>query len=137
LVDIPTAPISDAEDEDSFSVMRLNTLVAHHALLLRKLQGIEDGTVPNLMVLMPPGSAKSTYTDVVFVPWFMARKPRRNVILASYASDIAKKQGRRARQLIQSRSFGNLMDVSLKDDQKAADEWALTNGSEYMACSPA
>jgi predicted phage terminase large subunit-like protein len=133
LVDIPTAPLSDLDEEDRFSVIRLNSLVAHHALLLDKLQGVENGSVPNLMVLMPPGSAKSTYSDVVFVPWFMSKKPRRNVILASYASDIAKKQGRRARQLIQSKSFGNLMEVGLKDDQKAADEWALTNGSEYMA----
>jgi predicted phage terminase large subunit-like protein len=133
MVDIPTAPLSENDEEDRFSVIRLQSLVAHHRLLLEKLQGVEDGSVPNLMVLMPPGSAKSTYTDVVFVPWFMARKPRRNVILASYASDIAKKQGRRARQLIQSRSFANLLDVGLKDDQKAADEWALSNGSEYMA----
>lgn len=113
--------------------MRLGTLAKHHQMLLNDLQGVENGSIPNLMVLMPPGSAKSTYSDVVFVPWFMARKPRRNVILASYASDIAKKQGRRARQLIQSKSFAALMDVGLKDDQKAADEWALTNGSEYMA----
>ena len=133
MVDIPTAPLTGEDDEDKFSVMRLNSLVSHHQLLLDKLMGVEDGSVPNLMVLMPPGSAKSTYSDVVFVPWFMARKPRRNVILASYASDIAKKQGRRARQLIQSKSFGNLMQVGLKDDQKAADEWALTNGSEYMS----
>jgi hypothetical protein len=133
LIDIPTVPISDAEDEDSFSVMRLGTLAAHHALLLEKLQGVENGSIPNLMVLMPPGSAKSTYVDVVFVPWFMARQPRRNVILASYASDIAKKQGRRARQLLRSRSFRNLMDVELRTDQSAADEWALSNGSEYMA----
>jgi predicted phage terminase large subunit-like protein len=133
LVDIPTVPLTEADEEDRFSVMKLDTLAAHHALLCEKLQGIEDGSIPNLMVLMPPGSAKSTYSDVVFVPWFMARKPRRNVILASYASDIAKKQGRRARQLIQSKSFFNLMGESLKDDQKAADEWALSNGSEYMA----
>lgn len=133
LVDIPTVPLSDEADEDSFSILKLDKLAAHHALLMSKLQGVENGTIPNLMVLMPPGSAKSTYSDVVFVPWYMARQPRRNVILASYASDIAKKQGRRARQLIQSRSFFNLMGESLKDDQKAADEWALTNGSEYMA----
>jgi len=133
MVDIPTVPLSDANEEDQFSVMRLDTLAAHHELILKNLQGIENGTVPNLMLLLPPGSAKSTYADVVFVPWFMSRKPRRNVILASYASDIAKKQGRRARQLIQSRSFGTLMDVSLRTDQAAADEWALTNGSEYMA----
>lgn len=133
MVDIPTVPLSDADDEDQFSVMRLGSLADHHALILQKLQGIEDGSVPNLMLLLPPGSAKSTYADVVFVPWFMAKKARRNVILASYASDIAKKQGRRARQLIKSKSFQNLMQVGIKSDQSAADEWSLDNGSEYMS----
>ncbi|MCZ3114808.1 hypothetical protein NYZ21_20435, partial [Acinetobacter baumannii] len=76
---------------------------------------------------------KSTYTDVVFVPWFMARKPRRNVILGSYASEIAEKQGRRARQLINSQSVHNLMQMGLTKDQKAAHQWTLTNGSEFMA----
>lgn len=133
MVDIPTVPLTDADEEDRFSVMKLDSLAEHHLLLCDKLQGLEEGRIPNLMVLMPPGSAKSTYSDVVFVPWFMSRKPRRNVILASYASDIAKKQGRRARQLIQSKSFYNLTQITLKDDQKAADEWALSNGSEYMS----
>lgn len=133
LVDIPTVPLTDEAEEDRFSVMRLNTLAAHHQLLLRDLQGVESGEIPNLMVLMPPGSAKSTYSDVVFVPWFMARKPRRNVILASYASEIAEKQGRRARQLINSRSFANIMEMGLRADNRAAHQWTLTNGSEFMA----
>jgi len=133
LIDIPTVPLTDEEDEDSFSVMRLGKLADHHKLLCYNLQGIERGTVPNLMVLMPPGSAKSTYTDVVFVPWFMARRKRRNVILASYASEIAEKQGRRARQLVGSKSFANLMGVSLRADNRAAHQWTLENGSEFMA----
>jgi len=85
------------------------------------------------MVFMPPGSAKSTYVDVVFVPWFMARRGRQNVILASYASDLARKQGRRARALVKGRSFGELFDARLSAESSAADEWSLTNGSEYMA----
>ncbi len=133
MVDIPTVPLTDEADADTFSVMKLDSLVAHHSLLLNDLQGIECGRIPNLMVLMPPGSAKSTYVDVVFVPWFMARRPRRHVLLASYASDIAKKQGRRARQLIKSPSYFNLTGLTLKNDQSAADEWALSNGSEYMS----
>lgn len=133
MVDIPTVPLTEEDDEDQFSVMKLGSLAEHHALLLDRLQKLGTPQVPNLMVLMPPGSAKSTYVDVVYVPWFMACNPRKNVILASYASDIAKKQGRRARQLIKSKSFLNLMGVSLRGDQAAADEWALDNGSEYMS----
>jgi predicted phage terminase large subunit-like protein len=134
MVDIPTVPITDAEDEDRFSVMRLDSLVEHHALLCEKLQDVAEGRIPNLMVLMPPGSAKSTYVDVVFVPWFMARYPRKNVGLGSYASAIARKQGRRARQIIKSRQFINLFpDASLSNESSAADEWALATGGEYMA----
>lgn len=133
MVDIPTVPLSDSDQEDRFSVMRLQGLAAHHALLLGALQDLEARRIPNLMVLMPPGSAKSTYSDVVFIPWFMARRPRSTVILASYASDIAKKQGRRARQLIASRSFHTATGLGLQQDQKAADQWALSNGSEFMA----
>lgn len=133
LVDIPTVPLTDEAEEDRFSVMRLGTLAKHHQFLCDKLQGVEDGSIPNLMVLMPPGSAKSTYVDVVFIPWFMARKKRRHVILASYASEIAEKQGRRARQLINSRSYRNLMGLGLRADNKAVHQWTLDNGSEFMA----
>ncbi|MBC8642123.1 hypothetical protein IAG25_35550 [Caballeronia sp. EK] len=133
LVDIPTVPVTAEADEDRFSMMRIGKLAAHHQLLCEKLQGIENGAIPNLMVLMPPGSAKSTYTDVVFIPWFMARRSRRNVILASYATEIAEKQGRRARQLALSPSFQRLMDVGLVGDNRAAHQWTLSNGSEFMA----
>lgn len=134
MIDIPTAPITDVEDEDTFSVMRLDSLAAHHALLAEKLNDLAAGKIPNLMVMMPPGSAKSTYVDVVFVPWFMANYPRKNVILASYAANIARKQGRRARQVIRSKAFGNLFpDAQLSAVSSAADEWALTTGGEYMA----
>lgn len=132
LIDIPTAPIGD-DESDVFSTVKMGSLVAHHHLLLTKLSDVESGKIKNLMVLMPPGSAKSIYCDVVFVPWYMAKAKRRNVILASYASDIASKQGRRARQLIKSQSWQNLMQVGLSADNSAADRWALDNGSEYMA----
>lgn len=133
-VDIPTVPLSEDPDEPKFEGIRQPKLAAHHSLLLNACQNLGSVQVPNLMVLMPPGSAKSTYVDVVYVPWFMARKPRSNVILASYASDIAKKQGRRARQLIKGADFRRIWpDAELRQDQSAADEWALANGSEYMA----
>lgn len=134
MIDIPTAPLTDDEDEDQFSVIKLDTLADHHWLLLSKLQDVEEKIIDNLMVFMPPGSAKSTYVDIVFVPWYMAKHARHNVILASYASPIAQKQGRRARQLLKSTSFNNLFpDVRLEEDNRAADKWALTNGSEYMS----
>ena len=133
MVEIPTVPVTDNDDEDRFHTLQLKELADHHALLCAALQDVADGKEQNLMVFMPPGSAKSTYVDVVFVPWFMARLPKQNVILTSYGSDLARKQGRRARQLVKSRSFSSLFDCRLSTESSAADEWSLTNGSEYMA----
>ena len=120
MVDIPTVPIDEDSDAET---IRLDKLTNHHMLMCTSLQGLADGTIPNLMMLFPPGSAKSTYADVVFVPWFMARRKRANVILASYASNIAAKQGRRARQLIKSPSFFSLTERALDPSKTAADEW--------------
>jgi hypothetical protein len=36
----------------------------HHRVLLRQLEAISRGEIDRLMVLMPPGSAKSTYAHV-------------------------------------------------------------------------
>jgi len=133
MVEIPTVPLSEDDEEDRFDTLRIERMASHHQVLLDALQDVADGVTPNLMVFMPPGSAKSTYVDVVFVPWFMARKPKQSVILTSYGSDLARKQGRRARQLVKSRSFQALFDARLSSESSAADEWSLSTGSDYMA----
>ena len=133
MAEIPTVPVTADNDLDAYHTLKLGGLALHHRTLLGALQKVADGVTPNLMVFMPPGSAKSTYVDVVFAPWFMARKPKQAVILTSYGSDLARKQGRRARALVKSRGFGQLFDAGLSADSASADEWTLTNGSEYMA----
>lgn len=92
-----------------------------------------EGDIRRLMVFMPPGSAKSTYTSVVFPTWFMGRRPESRIILASYASDIARKQGRRARQIVRSPAYASVFGASISNETSAADEWALSNESEFMA----
>lgn len=135
MVDIPTIPISDDEEEDRFHTLRADRLADHHVIILNALQDAATGKGPrNVMMMLPPGSAKSTYADVVFAPWFMTVNKRKNVILTSYGSDLARKQGRRARALLQGPSFQALFpDVELSKASSAADEWALTNGSEFMS----
>src|SRR6516165_3664475 len=47
----------------------------HHLLLIRKLEQVARGEIDRLAVFMPPGSAKSTYSSILFPPWFLAQKP--------------------------------------------------------------
>src|SRR5690348_6971923 len=58
-IEIPGAPIrSDDEDCEEFVPIK-SAFGAHHLLWLDCLQKVEDGEIPRLMGLMPPGSAKS------------------------------------------------------------------------------
>jgi len=131
-IDVPGRPVSDDAEETRFAPAE-TTLAAHHWLLLKALQRAMDTPGGRLMVFMPPGSAKSTYASVVAPSWWLGQEPNRQIILTSYATDLAKKHGRRTRQIANSAKFRALFGTELSAESAAADEWALTNGSEYMA----
>ena len=84
------------------------------------------------MGLMPPGSAKSTYTSVLFPVHVMGRFPRSQVIVANYGTDLPRRWGRKARAIVRQNSYKTIFGTALSKESAAADEWALTNGSEYM-----
>lgn len=132
-IDIPGKPI-DPDDEDCERFLNIETgVAAHHVLLMNALDRCLDTPHGRLMVFMPPGSAKSTYASVVFPTWAMGRKPGFKVIAASYGSDLARKLGRRCRSIVKQRGYAGLFGAGISAESSAADEWALTNGSEYMA----
>jgi predicted phage terminase large subunit-like protein len=97
------------------------------------LQKVEDGKIRRLMGLMPPGSGKSVFSSLVFPTHYLGRFPNSSVILASYGSELTRKFGRRARSIIKQPIYGRVFGAALSAESSAADEWALTNGSEWMA----
>lgn len=133
LIEIPGAPVDEDPDDDAVALQPIRQPpAAHHRLLISKLEDIEAGRIRRLMVFMPPGSAKSSYASVVFPTWFMGRKKRRNIIVATYGSDLARKIGRRARSILRQPIYSDIFGTSLSPDSSAADEWALTNENEFM-----
>lgn len=106
---------------------------AHHLLLINALQDVEAGDIDRLMVLMPPGSAKSTYTSVLFPSWFLGRHPEMNVLAASNTHDLAVSFGRRARNTYATAEHAAVFGVTLSNDSQAADDWATTKGGVYYA----
>lgn len=106
---------------------------AHHVLLLDALEKVERGEIERLMVCMPPGSAKSTYTSVVFPSWFLGRNPKLSVIAASHTQELAERFGRRVRNLVAAKEFGNVFGISVADDSASAGRWDTTEGGEYFA----
>jgi predicted phage terminase large subunit-like protein len=139
-IDIPGKPLSDDEDEEFFEPVE-TSLARHHIMMLETSQAIIEGRIKGpdgkpirqCMIFAPPGSAKSTYEAVVVPTWVMGKNPRTQIILSSYNSTLCKKQGRKARQVCGSGRFASLFGAALRSDMRAADEWALDNGSEYMS----
>ncbi len=131
-IDVPGKPQSDNPDEWLFNPVE-SVAAAHHILLMDTLDRVLSGEIRNLMVFMPPGSAKSTYASVVFPAYAMGKKPGTRVIMSSYASAIAWKQSRRTRQIVKSAKFQPIFGTALVHGNQSVEEWALDNGSEYMA----
>ena len=103
----------------------------HHKLIAMALQDVAEGRCDRLMLLLPPGSAKSTYASDLYPPWFLARMPRMNVIAASHTAGLAEQFGRRARARIAE--HGVLLGASLADTGAAAGNWRTENGGTYYA----
>lgn len=107
------------------------TPARHHRLLIDKLEAVSRGDTPRLAVFMPPGSAKSTYTSILFPPWLLAQNPKALILAASHTTELAERWGRRVRNLIADSAL--LLGVSLSEDNQAANRWSLTQGGEYYA----
>ena len=131
-IDIPGKPVSDNEDEWLFQPVE-TTVAAHHRLMMEALQEVIETQYGRLMLLLPPGSAKSTYASRVLPAYYLGTGKDRRCILASYGSDLAKKHGRAARAIVRTTAFTGIFGCTISNETSAADEWALTNGSEFMA----
>lgn len=122
------------EDPDAWLFEPVETSLAlHHRLLLTSAERVITTPYGRGMFLLPPGSAKSTYLSVVLPTYVMGKWPGYRMILTSYGSDLARKHGRRGRQIVRSRSYRGIFNTSVSPESSAADEWATTAGSEYMA----
>jgi predicted phage terminase large subunit-like protein len=131
-IEIPGAPVRpDDEACEEFRIVEA-AFGKHQLLWLDCLQRVQDGEIKRLLGLMPPGSAKSTYTSIVFPVHTMGRFPNTQVITANYGADLPRKWGRKARAIVRQENFRRVFDTRLSAESSAADEWALANGSEYM-----
>lgn len=131
-VPVPGSPIDDAEEGAAIPLIESQQAV-HHKLILREMQHCMQTPHGRLMIMAPPGSAKSTYASVVAPSWFLGTGNNRRLILASYGSDLASRHGRRTRQLLRSAESESLLQAGLSLDSRSANEFALSNGSEYIA----
>lgn len=103
----------------------------HHDLIISKCQEVADSPSSRFVILLlPPGSAKSTYTSASFPPWFLGRKPGCSILACSYKYDLAETFGRRGRNIVQE--YDDVLGYKLKPDSKSAGEWETSTGGRYF-----
>lgn len=148
-IDVPGVPTLDIDDEEGadgrlkdptererVAYTPIESRVAlHHLLIMRAIQRCIEKPRGRLMIFAPPGSAKSTYASVLAPAWAMGRKRNTKIILASYGTSIAAKQSRKVRSIVRDPRYMSLWadKPTLLDDQRAVDDWQLTNESSMMA----
>lgn len=105
----------------------------HHVLIAEKLEAVERGDIKRLMICMPPRHGKSELASRRFPSFFMGRNAGKQIIAASYNSDLANDFGREVRNIVDSPEFRVLFDTTLAPDSKAANRWHTDKGGMYVA----
>jgi len=106
----------------------------HHILLCNALDDILEGRNRRLMMFCPPGAAKSTYGSIRFPSFFLGKFPKKSIICGSYGEGLATSFGRKVRNSLLSKEYGNLFpDVTLSEDSRAKGEWETNKGGSYFA----
>ena len=108
----------------------------HHRLMIRELERValgrgEAGACDRLMLLLPPGSAKSTYASLLFPAWFLARRPGAHVIAASHTAGLAAGFGRGVRGLVTEHRAR--LGVGVDPSSRAAHRFGTSSGGTYYA----
>lgn len=103
----------------------------HQKLILHSLERLSCTADGRLMLLMPPGYAKSTYASRLFPAWWMARFPGSHVVMACHTARLAEEFGRSVRSLL--KDHGPRLNVRLRPDARAAGHFATEAGSNFFA----
>ncbi len=107
---------------------------AHHRMIADRLEAVERGEIDRLMIFMPPRHGKSELASKRFPAWCLGRKPTRQIIAASYNSDLASDFGRNVRNIVAEPEFKDVFPtVALAADSQAANRMNTNHGGAYVA----
>ncbi|HEY1655367.1 MAG TPA: phage terminase large subunit [Candidatus Tumulicola sp.] len=104
----------------------------HVRLMANYLERLERGEITRLLVAVSVRHGKSVLCSMVFPSYFCGRNPAKEVVLASYAADLAERNSRIAKGMVES-ALWPFPDVQLSADSKAISRWNVTQGGGCRA----
>jgi predicted phage terminase large subunit-like protein len=105
----------------------------HHKVIIDHLEALERGDIRRLLIMAPPGSAKSTYCSIQFPLWYLAKHPDHFLLCCSNTEDLAKNFNGRRRNGALSPEWIQLADSKLDEKRQGIELFATVNGGTVMA----
>src|SRR3974390_3540457 len=88
----------------------------HHRLICQALQDVAEGRCKRLMILAPPGSAKTTYVSRLFPAWYFAFRPRSSIIACRHTQELSETNSGFVQRLVRDNS--DTLGYGLANDAK-------------------
>ena len=88
----------------------LHAPAAHHDCMIQALHALERDECKGVLIMAPPGSAKSSYVSVQFATWYLARHPTHHILACSNTTDLAEVFNRRRRNVCYTEEWQRLGD---------------------------
>lgn len=105
----------------------------HHELIASKLEAVMRGEIKRLIICMPPRHGKSELASRRFPSFYLGHNADKQIIAASYNSDLSTDFGREVRNIVASNEYRALFNISLASDSKSANRWHTSEGGMYVA----
>jgi hypothetical protein len=132
-IQMPTVPNAPMYPDEDLLGPAENFMSRHHAVLLSCIQRTMTRPMGRALIMLPPGSAKSLYTDCVGTTWYMGKFPGSRLMLTSYQGDLAERQSSRAQFIVEQDDYRLIFGDQAKLAKDAKKDWLLENGSNMLA----
>ena len=106
---------------------------AHHKLLIKAFERLVAGDFDRLLIMMPPGGAKSTYVTIQSVLWYLAKFPEHSIICASNTEGLAESFNRRRRESARTPRWESISGAKVNKDMQGVGKWGTTKGGFVQA----
>lgn len=103
----------------------------HLRVIGEAMADVLAGVVDRLLVITPPQIGKSTLVAEWGPLWWLANRPSDDVVIASYAADLAETRSKAVRGLIAE--HGAAYGLEMQPGSKASHDWRLTSGGHLRA----
>lgn len=97
-------------------------------------KGYEHPVTDRVIIDVPPRHGKSELASRKLPGFFLGRQPKKEIIAASYAAELATDFGRDVRNAIDSPAYRALFpEVALATDSQAKNKWHTQDGGVYLS----